>query len=189
MILDLTWRTDYDVRVLTELPGTPRWPVFYYPPVGKGGHDGLWLEISRGMDRWLGCFAFNSSETSAVIAAPKSGWLVVIAEGSFAVVNTADPVQWETSRLSHVRTCHVSLENRLILIGDYTNMAAYGPEGFLWTTGRLCWDDLQIIGVEGSTIVATGYNPADRNHPEGRIILDLFTGKTRETDFDERLFL
>jgi hypothetical protein len=107
----------------------------------------------------------------------------VLSAGNFVVVDTADPRRWETSPLPYVNTYLVVPQYRLLLLADDTTVTAYGPEGFLWTSRRVCWDDLRLVSVNGTNIYGFGSDPTSRLQPEGRFILDVFTGEVVGTDF------
>jgi hypothetical protein len=69
----------------------------------------------------------------------------------------------------------------LILFADDTTITAYGRSGLVWSSERLCWDDLKIVGVDGDQVIACGYDAPTES--DGRFVLDLFTGTVRESDF------
>ena len=69
----------------------------------------------------------------------------------------------------------------MILFADYITITAYGQNGVVWRSERLCWDDLKIIGIDRDEIIGCGYDPTSSS--EGRFVLDLFTGAICESDF------
>ncbi len=63
-----------------------------------------------------------------------------------------------------------------MLFTEHTETTAYGSDGLAWRSGRLVWDDLHAVGVDGSTLIAEGFDP-----PSGRFVrfaVDLKTGRS-----------
>ena len=66
---------------------------------------------------------------------------------------------------------------RMIIFASFTNLAAYGAEGHVWTSPPLALDDLVITGAEDDVLHATGFFGDRRDVP---ITVDLQTGLPRE---------
>ncbi len=187
MNVDLTFAAGYDIEMLEELPGCHVSNLFCFPPRDTGGYDGVLVRITPevGGD-WIGCFALGDSGIgrSAVVASPQLHWVFVISQGAGYAVNTACPSQWCGLECLPVRDIRIAADYEIILFADSTTIAAYGRRGILWRSERLCWDDLTIVGIDGSKIIGIGLDPTDSITQEGRFVVDLFTGAICESDFN-----
>ena len=69
MNIDLTFPTSYRVEMISDFPGYPVPNLFYFPPRGLGGTEGVLLRVTpeKG-DVWFGCFS-PFTRTPVVIAA------------------------------------------------------------------------------------------------------------------------
>ena len=78
-----------------------------------------------------------------------------------------------------VRDVRVVAHRSLILIADYTELVAYGPQGLLWRSGPLAADDLAITRIKNETIHLTGFDIAtdDQRYP---FTVDLTTGHSSD---------
>jgi hypothetical protein len=62
----------------------------------------------------------------------------------------------------------------LLLLAGFHHVAAIGPEGLLWQSGRLSWEGVQLGEVSQGKLHGTGWNmKTDRDVP---FVLDLSTG-------------
>jgi hypothetical protein len=180
MNVDLTFPASYRVEIVPDFPGYPVPDLFYFPPRGAGGTGVLLRVVPEKGSLWMGCFS-PFTRTPALIAAPQTDWLFVITVGSGYAVNTLRPSEWSWIGSQPVTGVHIVRNHALILFADFANIVAYGGNGVVWRSERLCWDDLKIIGVDGDQIIGCGYDPV--NPSEGRFVLDLFTGAICESDF------
>lgn len=55
-------------------------------------------------------------------------------------------------------------ERRLLILADFTMLAAYGPDGLAWRTGQISWDGLRITGVSSDEISGIAWNAPDQRH-------------------------
>lgn len=186
MLTDLTFAKGYRVLLPHDLPGTRTHNFFYIPPVKEGGKDGLLVHIQPDVgDDWVGCYAFGDfgQGLSAVVGSPQFEKLFVVAKGAGYLVSTSRPAQWEKIVSLPVVDIRIIAAHKLILFSDFTKVSAYGRDGLLWHSIRLCWDDLKNVGVENQKILGSGYDPTNSQRPLGHFELDLFTGEIVETDF------
>lgn len=180
MIIDLTFATGYGVDLLDELPGTPDPVQFYFPTAGSGGKDGLLLRIkSDGTIGWVGCFAFDAVGLSACIASPQPGRLFVVSRGAGYVIDVTRPGEWTQVGCVPVREVRVLADQNMVLFADFTRIVAYGVNGRIWRSERLCWDDLRILSIDGGRVNGSGFDPTSSANPERRWELDLLTGSNR----------
>jgi hypothetical protein len=179
--IDLTFPASYQVEIVPDFPGYPIPNLFYFPPRGTGGSEGVLLRIVlENADVWMGCFS-PFTRTPTLLAAPQADWLFVIPDNTGYAVNTSQPSEWSCVRSWPVTGVQTVKDHGMILFADDTTITAYGRKGVIWSSERLCWDDLKIIGVDGDQIIGCGFDPT--NSSEGRFILDVLTGVICESDF------
>jgi hypothetical protein len=142
------------------------------------------LRVKRnGAKAWVGCFAFDAVGMSACIASPKPGHLFVVSRGAGYLIDLEHPREWIQIKCVPVREVRVLADQKMVVFADFTKIVAYGSEGLIWHSERLCWDNLKILSVEGERIIGSGYDPTNSRSPEGRFELDLSTGKIIRAEF------
>ena len=174
---------NYAVEEFGELPGTGtlKEPLIYFPPPkGRPEHNGEWLKVkAKSGKTWVGVFAYGLGSqrgSSRVISTPEANTMCVIARGGGYMVNTEAPELWEEVRACPVTESRPLPEHELLVFSDFTGLAAYGSNGLVWRSPRLCWDDLKITKVTRETIEGTGYDPTNSLTHEMRFAVDLKTG-------------
>ena len=60
------------------------------------------------------------------------------------------------------------------MFADFTNAAAYGADGHMWTSPRLALDELALVQAEGDILHASGLNGGRSDEP---ISVNLKTGQ------------
>jgi hypothetical protein len=178
--IDLTFPQSYSIEEVGELPGTgeSRVPVFYIPrPKNRPEHEGLWLKIrSQNGKSWIGVFAFGSGPIIRVLSSPDPNRACVISFGAAYFVNSEQPGAYEEVSIKPVRDVRSVADHQLLLLGNFTSLAAYGRSGLVWRSPRLCWDDLKILNLTHDTVEGTGYDPINRG--ESRFAVDIRTGRS-----------
>jgi hypothetical protein len=181
--IDLALPHSYEVQELGELPGTGKFAVpviFYPPPKSRSEHDGLWLKVSDAKGRaWIGVFAFGYSSPPAfsrIVSSPDPNCVCVISNGGAYLVKADEPKVWEQIPLNPVLDVRSIPEHNLLVFSDFTRLAAYGSNGLVWRSPRVCWDGLKIVSVTRSTIEGTGHDPTNSVTHESRFVVDLKTG-------------
>ncbi len=181
--IDLALPHSYEVQELGELPGTGKFavPVIFYPPSkSRPEHDGLWLKVSDAKDRaWIGVFAFGYSSPPAfsrIVSSPDPNRVCVISNGGAYLVKADEPKVWEQIPLIPVLDVRSIPEHNLLVFSDFTSLAAYGTNGLVWRSPRVCWDGLKIVSVTRGTIEGTGHDPTSSVTHESRFVVDLKTG-------------
>jgi hypothetical protein len=105
--------------------------------------------------------------------------LCVVYAGSGVVVRADDPARtYEIDCYPITGTC-AAPDQSVVLFADFTQMTAYDATGVRWRSGRLAWDDLKIVGVEETTIHATGFH-APLNDVAYPFTVDLLTGESSD---------
>ena len=151
--IDLILPHSYEVEELGALPGTGKFdaPVIFIPhPKNRPEHDGLWLRLkdSRGR-KWIGVFAYDGPTFSRILSTPDPNRVCVIAKGAGYLVKADDAEAWESIPLLPVMEARLIPDRELLIFIDFVRFAAYGRDGLIWRSPRVCWDDLLILGVEG----------------------------------------
>lgn len=184
---DLSFSKGYRVALLSELPGREVSNVFFIPPIGMGGKDGVLIEVSpENGEQWIACCAFGQFGIgiSAVIAAPQPAKIFVVAEGQGYVIDSKCRSEWHDVPCRPIADLRVAPDRGVVLFSDFTSICAYGLAGRLWKSKQLCWDELKIEQIEGNKILGNGYDPTNSEKPYGQFELDLFTGEVRKSDFE-----
>ncbi len=182
--IDLTYAHSYGVEEMRAIPGAGLLdvPLVYIPqPKGRPEHDGIWLRFTTAAGKsWVGVFAFGySSPTtfSRVVSSPDPDRACVIANGAGYLVTADDPRRWEQIQVLPVLDARVLPEHRILIVSDFTRLAAYGDKGLIWRSPRVCWDELKIVNVTRDSIEGTGYDPI--NLSNSTFVVDIATGRSR----------
>lgn len=177
---DLAFPHSYEIEEFRGLPGTGtlKVPLIYFPPPkGRPEHDGEWLKVTAKSGKtWVGVFAFGLGSRTGVISTPEPNTVCVISKGRGYLVNAESPELWDEVRACPVNDLRLLREHELVVFCDFTGLAAYGSNGLVWRSPRVCWDDLKITNVTRETIEGTGYDPTNSN--EMRFAVDLKTGRS-----------
>jgi hypothetical protein len=177
MQVAVPFRHDYDVEVLTELPGDPTTEeLLYFPHAGKvGGRDGVFIRISP-LRRapWIGCFAFGRAPRAAtcVVACPNANEVCIVAMGAGYIVRADDPEQWWPTRSNPVQNVIPVPDHELLVLADFTTLVAYGPGGLKWESVRLSFDGLEDISVSGDRLMVTAWNAVTQEHKRIAVGID-----------------
>ncbi len=169
----------------TELPSSGS-GVRYFPEI-EGGKSRLYegsLRFIRAAGQvWWGIFGATTRDQIGLQLActmPNSDYCFVSCYGTGYIVNVENPDEWQAVRLGPVLGATAIVEARLLILNDFTRIAAYGNErnGPLWETTSLCSDELKIVGVKGGIIECTGWDAATND----RVVVnvDVFSGRVYE---------
>jgi hypothetical protein len=183
--IDLEFPHTYEIEELAELPGTGQFnvPVFYFPrPKNGREHDGLWLKIraANGLS-WVGVLAFgyrSAASISRIISSPAPDSLCVVSRGAAYIVKVNEPDDWEESPALPVTDVRCIPDHQLLILADFTRLAAYGRDGRAWVSPRLCWDGLKILRSTSDTIEGVGYDPTNSPSRESIFAVDIRTGRS-----------
>jgi hypothetical protein len=130
--------------------------VLYFPrPTNRPEHNGLWVKVIPGAGQpWIGVFAFLFEAPDAfsqIISAPDPGRVCVIAGTAGYIVKVDEPAIWEEIVIPVLGVQPVA-KRELLVFWDFTGLAAYGKNGLVWRSKRLCWDELKIRKMTDDTI-------------------------------------
>jgi hypothetical protein len=142
--------------------------------------DAVVIGVEPGDGRpWVGLFNARIPSprgATGVVALPDRQSIAVLCAGAAYRVSAVSPGDWEEISVGGVEAPVLSIEPELVLFVEHTSIIAYGSDGLAWQTERLVWDDLHALRVDGSTLIAEGFDP-----PVGRTVsfgVDLNTGKS-----------
>ena len=93
-------------------------------------------------------------------------------------MNAEQPQAWEEIPVIPVLDVRPLLEQKLLVFSDFTGLAAYGSNGLVWRSPRVCWDDLKITKVTSETVEGTGCDPTNSFKQEMRFAVDVKTGRS-----------
>jgi len=183
--IDLALAHSYEVQELDELPGTGKLAVpliFFPPPRNRPEHEGLWLRVRAvGGREWIGVFKFGYSSPPAfsrVVSSPDPDRVCVISSGAAYVVKADEPEVWEEIPIIPVLDVRSIPDHGLLVLSDYSRLAAYGSRGLVWRSPHVCYDELKISRVTSETIEGIGYDPTNSITHESRFAVDLKTGRS-----------
>lgn len=173
----------YTVEVGPESPARGwRCPTYTFNETGvaAAGLDAigstLLVRFTAATIEWIWRFVGGGSGSiSSVLATPNPGCCCVIADGRAYLIDVeASPPRAEVV-MDWVRSAETSSSPPLLVLADWTNAAAVGPEGVRWRTERLAIDDLTIVAITLGGVVLECDNPGVGGVRE--IVLDPQTGR------------
>ena len=188
--LELDFPTTYEVEQLGRIDRSGGLRAYSFPdavPIGPqlemADRPILRVTPETG-DAWVG--VFNGADYGApaaaggqLIAWPDRESLCVVYAGGGVVVRADDPMQTYEIDAFPITGTFVVPEGGVVLFADFTNLAAYGPDGLLWRSRRLAVDDLRIDAVEDGVIHAHGFFGVRSD----RFTVDLATGEASGQPF------
>jgi hypothetical protein len=180
-LLHLNFPHDWQATVLERRPLIAPARHFVYPreveEVERGALELIVQPPVHGGQEFLATFALGFADPSApsgVWSCPDPRWLCAVAGGYAYLVDTADPKQWRQIEFRPVLAVTPLLSQRLLLFSGHQSLMAFGPEGKAWETGRLSWEGVKILDVNGDTLKGLGWDLiADR---EFEFEVNLLTG-------------
>lgn len=117
----------------------------------------------------------DPSMPTGVFACPHADQMCAVAGGYAYVIDTAQPELTTHIALKPVVEVRPLPAQRLLLFVGFHSMLAWGLNGLAWASARLSWEGVQITGIDGDTLLGTGWDLlTDREIP---FSLDLLTGR------------
>jgi len=102
----------------------------------------------------------------------------VVSKGAAYIVKVDNPEIWEEIPLMPVLDVQLVPGDNLLILSDFTRLAACGSSGLIWRSPRVCWDGLKILEVSRDTVEGIGYDPTNSITHESRFVVDLKTGRS-----------
>ena len=178
---DFTFPRNYEVRILEAAPPVhPIEKLYHFPAeLEEGDRSGAYLRVTPKIGpAWAGFFAlgFDSDQVvSEVCSTPDPDSFCAVVGGYAYLVKAGDPAQWLRVEQSPVVDLRVLSQQGLLLFAGFTSITAMDTSGIAWTTERLTWEGLTIVGIKGEKLLGRGWDaPADK---EVGFEVDLKTGK------------
>lgn len=181
MVIKTDFRSHYEVEIPAELPSSGL-RVNYFPAVEA--RSGRLYEASVRFTytdqlAWWGVFAARSKPgivgLNQVSSMPDPDTSCVITCGTGYVVNVGEPKSWQTVELYPVLCANAIVDQQLLVLNDFTRLAAYGVGGLRWRVDAQCSDQLRVTRIDPKRITYTGWNAASGEDVTRHI--DLHTGK------------
>ena len=177
----LEWHFDYPARyevlALERIDRSGGKRAFSYPagtpidPQQELAHRPI-LEIRPADgDPWIGVFYGGQYRHPPAARGRLLGWpdemsLCVVWAGGADVVRSDDPrATYEIDAIHPITDVLTIPDHRLVVFADFTNAAAYGADGHMWTSPRLALDELALVGAEGEILHASGFNGGRSDDP------------------------
>ena len=143
-------------------------------------------EYSRGLvvrvrpgegDAWIGVFETAYYDFSVVTSAPSDSCVTVVARGAGYVVPVNAPERFWPCPFEPVTSLLVSTDRSLVVLGGFSDVAAYSEGGLVWHAVRVADDNLQLAVIEGDMIEAVVEEQIGERR---RVFLDARTGEARQ---------
>ena len=149
---DFSFLRRYEVEVDVEFP--PRGGQIFFPREGVATYRlAVRVQPAEGPP-WVGAFAGEGFDFSAVASTPDADTLCVVARGTGYLVRASDPPTWTTVESFPVRDLAAIVECGLLVFADHSSLTAYGSDSVVWTR-RLGSDDLAIAEATPERIAGT----------------------------------
>jgi len=139
----------------------------------RGRHTGPWLYVEidvSGERHWVGRFERGPADYpfTGTFGCPHPDYLLVAASGQAYVVNARAPQGsggWAQPPIMPVLGVRRVEGTPLVVLWDFQDMAAYGPEGLRWRLSHFATDGLKVTeardGVVRGTLWLGGYERDD----------------------------
>ncbi|MDX6515873.1 MAG: hypothetical protein QOH73_1539 [Gaiellaceae bacterium] len=115
---------------------------------------------------WVGRFEGGYPSSAAVTtlrSGPTGNELVVVNKGAGWLVPIDDPASALALDLGPIVAIALSPDDNLVVVADFTHLAAFGPEGRRWTA-EVSWDGVELSGVQDGVVKGQGWDaPKGRN--------------------------
>lgn len=178
--LDLTFPHAWTAEILPGRPLILPPRHFVYPREAEEVERGA-LEIMvrpQEANPFLGTFALGFSDPAApsgIWSCPNPAWICAVSGGYAYLVDTTNPQRFEQVAYRPVLEIRVLAEQKLLLFAGHHSLLAWGVDGLVWQTGRLSWEGVQILSIDGDTLHGLGWDlMTDHEVP---FTVDLRTGE------------
>lgn len=174
---DRSFDADYDVEPLSDLPSALDYD-FQEPDMAP--KSDLLLRVTRDDgSSWTGGVRAGGpslgSPNTGIYTTPNKNRLLAVARGDAYLIDVEDPANYEALSTGGpvVAVKPIPREN-VVLLATPWDVTAIGPDGVLWTTGRLAIDGLRLDESQDGRVAGV----ADPKDLEPRdFVIDLHTGK------------
>ena len=169
----------YQTKVLDELP-TTKLRTLYFPGASEiSGRDGLIVSVIPNQGSpWIGIFGFGfgGGAVTALVGTPDANKLLVVSRGAGYFVSSENPSDWHGIReIIPITTVWPAPERGIIVLADYTKIAAFDAAGLVWKTGRISFDGIVITNIDSGYVEGEAWDPMTPVRPRFRV--DIRSGK------------
>jgi hypothetical protein len=177
-VVELGFPSDYDVRVLDELPGG-RSLDHEFSRDGRVVDGGVLVEVITKGGEWDGLVA-NARESvsaahSGIYSTPSPHVVAVVARGDAHFIDVNAPERWWVLEDSPVVAVRSAASDGLLVLATPWRVAAVGPDGVVWRTPRLAIDGIGLDEPSDGEISGV----ADPDDEQQGFVIDLRTGLHR----------
>lgn len=169
---------DFDARytfeVNPELSGLGEEPFVFSRTDARAGGGLLVRVMPNEGTPWLGRFQWGDEGLTGVYRTPNDSVLCAIARGRAYLVDAFNPRDPAAAACEPVRVVKRALAPKLLLLADYTKIAAYGTTGLAWVSDPVSWDGVEITEIGNELLAGRAWDPAlGKRVP---FVVDLRTG-------------
>ena len=168
-------------EVLPGLPssGAPPEP---FSPTGQGKHrEGFVVKFTLDTgESWIGNFQPGGPGCNAAVDHP-DGKMVIVVSGGQGYFVEPPTRRCVCTFGGDIESVFQLAESGAVVFGDNTSFDAIGPNGLLWRSGRISWDGMRELTVDGHRLRGLSWHPGDRWVP---FTLDLSSGKFDGGSYD-----
>jgi hypothetical protein len=164
---DLGFDPAYECAVNPEFPGRGSWsiPTCSFNQDGTGVSDASGISALAGTpvvikvqpiaeaDEWVGFFESAGWGGDRAIATPNPNRVCVVSGGGGYVVDVLDPGSSYLVPLLPVRGFVGLRDLDLVVLWSFTDAVGLNRSGVAWTSPRLGFDDLEVLGTDADGIV------------------------------------
>lgn len=173
------FRREYQAEVATDLPTTKCRRLFFPGASEIDGRGGLVVSVTPSQgSQWMGVFGFGfgGGAVTALSSTPDPHKLLVVSRGAGYFVSSENPEVWtDIPQAIPITSVWPIPDHKMIVLANYTSLAAFGASGFLWKTGRVSFDGITITHINADHIEGEAWDPTARTPP--RFLVEIRTGK------------
>jgi hypothetical protein len=145
-----------------------------FPALRRKEDDGLLVSIQPNeAQSWLGIFAFGGyGPVIALSSTPDPDILFVVSRGAGYYIRADDPKAWTEIEHTIPTDIRIIPDRELIVLVDFTSIAAYNTDGLIWRTPRISWDGIRVTSIGAGYIEGLAWDPTMKERPKFRVNLD-----------------
>lgn len=179
-LTDESFPHDWQAEVLQAFPLIGPSRQYIYPQAVDEVERGALLSLVRPGQNdqpFLATFARGFADPSlphGIWSCPNPNELCAVAGGYAYVVEADSPERWQQVPYRPVISIHSVPAAALLVFSGFHTLWALGKAGRTWETGRLSWEGIRIVAIEGEKLHGFGWDL--HTDSEVPFIVDLATG-------------
>jgi len=79
----------------------------------------------------------------------------------------------------------VLADRQLVVFASFVSLIAYGPDGVVGRSGRVAWNDVRIVAVQGDELKVSGFDPGSGGPSHPVFSVDLRTARSPDKPYSE----